>query len=167
MVKNCNCMECENFKVDGELYNHWNQRYFHGECIVCGEYKTTLTPCIKEYTDNKRWCHDESIQLDQSSFCTRYHYDCENCFKKKFWEEIIAEDEIEKHFVNSENYMEYPNIHQVYFICKPGMDGGFCNARFNVELDNGEFLENRGLWGNGFCPNKEVFDKLKKGKFIK
>ena len=163
---NCNCIDCVNFKLEGKNENHWGYEYSYGECKLCG-YKTTLTPCIKEYADNKRWCHDESIQLDQSGFCTRYDYDCENCFKKEFWEEIIAEDEIEKHFVNCENYMEYPNVHQVYFICEPGVEGGFYNSSFNVELDDGEFLENRGLWGNGFCPNKEVFDKLKKGKFIK
>ena len=167
MEKNYNCNDCENFKVKGEQYNHWNQRYFYGECMVCGEYKTTLTPCIKKYTDNQRWCSDEYIQLNQGDFCRRYHHDCDNCFSKKFWEELVAEDEVEKHFVNTENYMEYPNIHQVYYICNPGEEGGFYGDRFNVKLDNGEYLENRGLWGNGFSPNKEIVDKLKKGKFIR
>lgn len=163
----CNCRECNNFKFEGEGETHHHKKFAYGICELTGEYKTDLTPCTYEYKNSKRWCHDESIQLDQSIFCRIYHYDCDKCFNKEFWEEIVDENEKDKHFVNIENFMEYPNIHQIYFICEPGQKGGFGNSRFYVELDNGEFLENRGLWGNGFSPNKEIIDKLMKGKFIR
>ena len=163
-MKKCNT--CENFKKWGSEVNHWHKHYNYGVCEKYGEYKTDLTPCIDMYVDCKRWCIDESIQLD-NGFCERYNYDCEKCFSKKFWEELTDEKEIDNHFVNSESYMEYPNIYQVYYISPEGKEGGFYNAKFNVELDDGTVLENVGLWGNGFAPNKEIVSKLKKGTFIK
>ena len=166
-MKEQNCNDCENFKVKGETYDYWNRRYFYGECGLTGEYKTTLTPCIKKYTDQHRWCIDEYIQYDRSDFCKRYNHDCENCFSKEFWEEIIAPDEVDKHFVNIEGNTTINTLHTVYYICKPDKRGGFDNAKFNVQLDNGEFLEDIGLWCNGSAPNQQVINALKKGRFIK
>ena len=165
MTKKCN--DCENFKLQGEAEDHWHKSFCYGTCGLTGEYKTTFTPCIKEYKNHKRWCHDEKIQLDHADFCKRYNHDCENCFCKEFFEEIIDEDEIDNHFVNSESFMEYPNIHQIYCIAASPRQGGFGNAVFNVELDTGEILYDIGLWGNGFSPNQEITEKLRKGKFIR
>ena len=65
-----------------------------------------------------------------------YH---ERCSTEEFWSDVVQN--IDSHFIENGN---------AYFFTEG--EGGFCGARFNIEFEDGEVLEDMGCWHRGEVP---------------
>ena len=75
------------------------------------------------------------------------------CFGEQFWSEVYEEKE--RHFVEDDNC-----------VCSFTFgEGGFGNSRYTVKLENGEVLEDVGLWHRGSLP-KNLEGIIQKGERI-
>ena len=63
----------------------------------------------------------------------------ERCFFEQFWAEVIQEKE--RHFIEGKNAYSFTTG-----------EGGFCNRRYTIELEDGRVLENMGVWHRGEVP---------------
>lgn len=73
------------------------------------------------------------------------------CFGEQFWSEVVEEKE--RHFVEDDNC-----------VCSYTFGkGGFGNSRYTVKLENGETLEDVGLWHRGSLP-KNLEGVIQKGE---
>ena len=73
------------------------------------------------------------------------------CFGEEFWSEVLEESE--RHFVESDGCVLYYTFGE----------GGFGNQRYTIKLENGEILENVGLWHCGSLP-KNLEGVIQKGE---
>lgn len=75
------------------------------------------------------------------------------CFGEQFWSEVLEESE--RHFVESDGC-----------VCSYTFgEGGFGNQRYTIKLENGEILEDVGLWHRGSLP-KNLEGVIQKGERI-
>ena len=73
------------------------------------------------------------------------------CFGEQFWSEVYEEREV--HFVEDDNC-----------VCSYTFgEGGFGNQRYTIKLENGEVLEDVGLWHCGSLP-KNLEGVIQKGE---
>lgn len=73
------------------------------------------------------------------------------CFGEQFWSEVLEESE--RHFVESDGC-----------VCSYTFgEGGFGNQRYTIKLENGEILEDVGLWHRGSLP-KNLENVIQKGE---
>lgn len=73
------------------------------------------------------------------------------CFGEEFWSEVVEESE--RHFVEDDNC-----------VCSFTFgEGGFGNSRYTIKLENGETLEDVGLWHRGSLP-KNLIGVIQKGE---
>ena len=63
----------------------------------------------------------------------------ERCSSEEFWSDVVQN--IEKHFIYKGN---------AYYFTKG--EGGFCGTRYTITFDDGEILEDMGLWHRGEVP---------------
>lgn len=66
--------------------------------------------------------------------------DHERCFFEQFWAEVIQEKE--RHFIDGNHAYAFTTG-----------EGGFCNRRYTIELEDGRILEDMGVWHRGRVPD--------------
>ena len=161
MCKKRICGECKKFqfhRIGVKLMRNDDGAY-KGECNMEHENVTASSIACNDFeplfTGNNHYCSIEHI-MDNNYFiryCKRHDYHCDECQIKTFWEELIY-DELH----DNENYNHFINNDKVF--CFTDNIGGFNNKRFDIVLEDGTVLEDKGLWHNGEVPNKEVHDSL-------
>lgn len=109
------------------LFANWGEQV---EIKLAEDGKTTTCINCGDCNDIIRPCRNSSPGMRN---------DQERCHHEQFWAEVVQEKNI--HFVKNGN---------VYAFTKG--EGGFCGARYNVLFEDGEILNNVGLWHRGDVP---------------
>ena len=100
---------------------------------------------------NKLYCDKtylKYIEKDPDDCCYK---NCENCFTKEFWENVLCE--ADRHIL----YLNKSGYYDVYSVASIG-EGGFYNTKFRITFKNGD-TKDCGLWHRGRCPNVVNFSR--------
>lgn len=169
------CHYCENFTYKRGKYGYLQPRFILpngeegllGECEKHNKTVTTHSKSCKDYKyafkDPEPYCSKEHIIKDcaLNDNCKRADYDCSKCFTKDFWENDVLRRR-EKHVIG--NKWSDGQIGVDSFTTG---EGGYYNARFDIHFDDGEILEDVGLWSRGRVPNKRVYKLIRHGEIIR
>ena len=168
------CMYCEHFKFARGKYHYLKNSFtitrtkekgLWGECELHNKTVTTHSKTCNDYKyaykNGETYCTKEHIIKDcaVNDNCHRAKHNCDECFTKEFWEEVISEKD--SHVIG----MEWSDG-QVGVDYYTTGDGGYYDRRFSIEFEDGEILNNVGLWSRGRCPNKKVYNAIRHGKII-
>jgi hypothetical protein len=173
---NITCWFCRNFKLKFSPWDYSGHRVIftnedgetglQGTCLRTSEKTTSLDIACEHYDyayATQRFCSDLAIFNDAAvnDDCRGADFNCDNCFTKEFWEEVLEEKD--KHFKGDKPH-DQMGLYSVYSFVPSGVEGGFGGDRFNIQLDTGETFTDVGLWHRGFCPNDEIVKQFRTGQ---
>ena len=166
------CMYCKHFKFARTKYHYLKsftiirtkEKGLWGECELHQDKKVTThsKTCdnFKYAYNGDAYCTKEHIIKDCSinDNCHRAKHNCDDCFTKEFWENDVLKEK-DNHVIG----MEWSDG-QVGVDYYTTGTGGYYDRRFRIEFEDGEILDNVGLWSRGRCPNKKVYNAIRHGK---
>lgn len=136
-----------------------------GHCDKHDKHVTTLSEQCSDYKyafKTERYCSKEHIIHDcaVNDDCRRADFDCDKCFTKEHWENDVLK-RIDEHVIGT-----------VWSDGQQGVDyythgeGGYYDRRFDLHFEDGEIIEDVGLWSRGRVPNERVSKKLRHAQII-
>ena len=167
------CHYCKNFTYARGQYGYLEKSFtlpgdITGLFGVCEKHDRTVTTHSQKCTDyeyaytSKPYCTKEHIIKDcaLNDNCRRADFDCDNCHTKNFWEnDVLARRD--QHVVG-----------QCWSDGQVGVDyftkgeGGYYNRRYDLHFDDGEIMEDMGLWSRGRAPNERVIKLIRHAKIV-
>jgi len=167
------CHYCKNFTYARGQYGYLEKPFtlpgditgLFGVCEKHNKTVTTHSQKCEDYTyafkDETPYCTKEHIIKDcaLNDNCRRADFNCDECHTKKFWEEVIANKD---HHVIGSQWSDG----QIGVDSFTHGEGGYYNRRFDIHFEDGEILENMGMWSRGRVPNKRVYNSIRHAKII-
>lgn len=171
-----NCHYCRNFTYARDKYHSLQSLFIlkggetglFGKCLKHNRKVTTHSERCADYEyafkNAEPYCSKEHLIHDcaLNDDCRRYDFDCDNCFTKEHWEEDVLQ-RLDEHVIDPNSKW---SDGQIGVDCYTKGEGGYCDRRFDLHFEDGEIIEDVGLWNRGRCPNRRVFDKIRHAKII-
>ncbi|MBQ2653318.1 MAG: hypothetical protein IJF83_07175 [Methanobrevibacter sp.] len=167
------CHYCKNFTYDRSNYGYLQHIELRREQSVgllgtCTKHNRTVTTHSQKCDDyeyaytGEPYCTKEHIIKDcaLNDNCRRADFNCDECHTKKFWENDVLANR-ERHVVGQQW-----SDGQVGVDSFTKGEGGYYNRRFDLHFEDGEVMEDMGLWSRGRAPNERVIKLIRHAKIV-
>ena len=167
------CHYCKNFTYARGRYHYLEKPFtlpgdITGLWGVCEKHNRTVTT-------HSQKCDDYEYAYTGEPYCTKDHnikdcalndnsrradFNCDECHTKKFWENDVLANR-ERHVVGQQW-----SDGQVGVDSFTKGEGGYYNRRFDLHFEDGEVMEDMGLWSRGRAPNERVIKLIRHAKIV-